>query len=214
MANKNKTSFTSNLFGKIRTKFTYPRTKSSELSDTPIPQLGTEFPSPTSAPYYSAELTNILFLSKRGLSRAPLAREVMRFLLQHSEYFGSIRPSARGISDAYEYCPFDKRMVQSARKFGYELSGNSRKVNMGELSSASLIVTLDRESENFTKSRKFYIRGDVKPIGLFLQSGNYPYIADPFERDNSSNLNHSYEEIIRSVEYGCGKIIKSLATLV
>ena len=62
-------------------------------------------------PYYSPEITSILFLSKRGISRAPLAREVMRSLLHDSPYFGSIRPSARGICDVYDLCSFDKRMV-------------------------------------------------------------------------------------------------------
>ncbi len=165
-------------------------------------------------PYYSSDLTNILFLSKRGLSRAPLAREIMRHLLHFSDHFGSIRPSARGISDAYESCPFDKRMAHYARKFGYELSGNSRRVNMGELSSANLIVTLDWESENFIKSRKFYIRGEVRPIGMFLPSDGVCYIADPFDREHSSDPNSNYEEIIRSVEFGCGNLLKFLPSII
>ena len=41
-------------------------------------------------------MTNVLFLSKRGLSRAPLAREVMRKLLHLSDHFGSIRPLQEG----------------------------------------------------------------------------------------------------------------------
>ena len=81
---------------------------------------------------------------------------------------------------------------------------------MGDLSSANLIVTLDQESEQYTKTRKYYIRGEVRPIGMFLSAGSLPFIADPFERDDSSDANNNYEQIIQSVEFGCGNLLKSL----
>ena len=214
MTKTNKSSNTSNFFGKLRKKLTHSHEKNSNAPES-LNSLGTGvLPEPPLNPYYSPDITNVLFLSKRGMSRAPLAREVMRKVLHFSELFGSIRPSARGISDAYEFCPFDKRMVQSAKKFGYELSGNARRVNMGELSSANLIISLDQESEQYIKSRKFYIRGQVRPIGMFLPAGNSPYIADPFERDELTDSNSNYEQIIRSVEFGCGKLLKYLPSLV
>ena len=214
MTKTNKSSNTSNFFGKLRKKLTHSHEKNSNAPES-LNSLDTGvLPEPPLNPYYSPDITNVLFLSKRGMSRAPLAREVMRKVLHLSELFGSIRPSARGISDAYEFCPFDKRMVQSAKKFGYELSGNSRRVNMGELSSANLIITLDQESDQYIKSRKFYIRGQVRPIGMFLPAGNSPYIADPFERDELTDSNSNYEQIIRSVEFGCGKLLKYLPSLV
>jgi len=214
MTKTNKSSNTSNFFVKLRKKLTHSHEKNSNTPES-LNSLDTGvLPEPPLNPYYSPDITNVLFLSKRGMSRAPLAREVMRKVLHLSELFGSVRPSARGISDAYEFCPFDKRMVQSAKKFGYELSGNSRRVNMGELSSANLIITLDQESDQYIKSRKFYIRGQVRPIGMFLPAGNSPYIADPFERDELTDSNSNYEQIIRSVEFGCGKLLKYLPSLV
>ncbi|MEK9773530.1 MAG: hypothetical protein VW576_08170, partial [Opitutae bacterium] len=210
MNKTNKLSKTSIFFGKLRKKLTHSHEKNSNvpeslnISDTGV------LSEPPLAPYYSPDVTNVLFLSKRGLSRAPLAREVMRKVLHSSDHFGSIRPSARGISDAYEFCPFDKRMVQAAQKSGYDLAGSSRRVNMGELSSANLIITLDQESEQYVKSRTFYIRGQVRQIGMFLPAGNSPYIADPFERDELTDSNSNYEQIIRSVEFGCEKLLKYL----
>ena len=55
---------------------------------------------------------------------------------------------------------------------------------MSELSSANLIITLDRESEEYTKSRHFYIRGEVKAIGAFLPSGDTPYGLTPLRVTN------------------------------
>ena len=47
-------------------------------------------------------------------------------------------------------------MVHAARKFGYELAGNSRRVNMGN---GQPNCDPDQESEQYIKSRNFYIRG-------------------------------------------------------
>ena len=52
-------------------------------------------------------LTKILFLSKRGMSRSPLAREMMQKLISNSEFFGRIRVSSRGVTQAYDQCPID-----------------------------------------------------------------------------------------------------------
>mgnify|MGYP001372635366 CR=1 FL=1 len=60
--------------------------------------------------YQSSDLPTILFLSKRGMSRSPLAQEVMRELLQNSSYFGRIRVSSRGVNIAYNDCSVDGRM--------------------------------------------------------------------------------------------------------
>ena len=60
--------------------------------------------------YHSDDLTSILFLSKRGMSRSPLAREIMRDVISESSYFGRIRTFARGVTTAYDQCPLDGRM--------------------------------------------------------------------------------------------------------
>ena len=210
----NNSSQPSNLLGKIKKKFQLSKTENTNLSNLgSSPKNNFLFSHPHS-PYYSAGLSNILFLSKRGLSRAPLAREIMREMLYSSEHFGSIRPSARGTSDAYELCAFDKRMVYCARKFGYQLSGASRMVNMSELSSTNLIITLDQESESFTNSQKAYIYGEVLPIASFLPTGSLPYIADPFERDDSIQTNSIYKEIILSLELACKNLLDSVPAIV
>ena len=215
MTKTNKSSNTRNFFKKIKGKFEgITPGNPIELNQESLVNQSSEGHTHNQAPYYSPELSNVLFLSKRGMSRAPLAREVMRKLLHLSDLFGSIRPSARGISDAYEFCSFDKRMVHSAKKFGYDLAGNARRINMSELSSANLIITLDRESEEYTKSRHFYIRGEVKSIGSFLPSGDTPYVPDPFESDEFVETQAKYDQIIRLIETGCQNLLKSFPSLV
>ena len=55
---------------------------------------------------------------------------------------------------------------------------------MAELSSANLIITLDQESEEYAKSRKFYIRGQVRPIGMFLPAGESPLLRTHLNGEN------------------------------
>ena len=109
-------------------------------------------------------------MSKRGITRGPLASVIMRKLLYESDYFGSIYSTARGISDVYDRCLFDQKMVQRANLQGYEFLGHARIVNVNELSVATLVISLDEESEEYTQKRKFYIRGKVLPIAKFLKS--------------------------------------------
>ena len=212
--NKTRKNKTISFITRIKNRFGEPKSFDSQSTNLEHTNDGFGAIEHDQTPYYSPGLTNILFLSNRGLSRAPLAREVIRSLLHLSDHFGSVRPSARGISDAYDLCSFDKRMVQTARKFGYELMGNSRKVNMAELSSANLIIPLDEETEKFVNSRTFYINGQVCPIAMFLQADAHPYIPDPFAREAFLSTTANYEQIIRSVEYSCGKLMLYLPSLV
>ena len=154
-----------------------------------------------------------IFEQKRNF-RAPLAREVMRSLLHKSDLFGSIRPSARGISDAYDLCAFDKRMVHRASLQGLEISGHSRRANTSELSAANLIVPLDQESEQYSKSRTFYIRGKVLPISIFFNTENLTYIPDPFDFDECIEMPNRYDSIINLTKIGCAEILESLPSLI
>ncbi len=207
MTNTNQSSDTSNIFKKI----------SGKLGRDPVLPVWSNHSASSineyTTPYYSAERTNVLFLSKRGISRSPLAREVTRHLLHFSNQFGSIRPSARGISDAYDNCPFDKRMIHAAKKYGYQISGHSRRVNLAELSSANLIIALDEESFEYTRSRMFYIRGEVRPVITYLPEQPKSFILDPFERDDCSDPWSRYDAIIRSTEFGCANMLKDLPSI-
>ncbi len=212
MTQTNHSSNTSNIFRRIRKRFGDIKSDKRTSSDRHF-LIGSEHHNPQhQTPYYSPEITNVLFLSKRGLSRAPVAREIMRSLLHLSDLFGGVRPSARGISDAYEFCPFDKRMVLSAKKFGYEISGSSRRVNMSELSSANLLIPLDHPSNQYLLSRKYYIHGEIKPVEELLPSGHSPFISDPFER-GENDANDNYDEIIRDLELACSNLLKLIPSI-
>ena len=96
-----------------------------------------------SQPYSGNDLTKILFLSKRGMSRSPLAQEIMRDLLQKSPYFGRIRVSSRGVNIAYNDCSVDGRMQSYSSKLGLILHGTSKFATVPELANAALIITMN-----------------------------------------------------------------------
>ena len=164
--------------------------------------------------YQSNDLPTILFLSKRGMSRSPLAQEIMRDLIQKSSYFGRVRVSSRGVNIAYNDCSVDGRMQTYSSKLGLILHSTSKFATVPELANASLIVTMDADSEDFVKIHKHAIRGQVRPLGVFLSPGCEPHIQDPYERGEDTDVDEHYEQIIELVSKACSKLLGSLPTLV
>ena len=164
--------------------------------------------------YSGNELTKILFLSKRGMSRSPLAREMMRTLLGGTQLFGRVRTSSRCVTEAYDQCPIDARMSKFSTKLGYFLQGFSRFATIPDLASADIIITLDHESEEFVNLHKSFIRGISRPLGIFFSPGSDPYIQDPYERGEDEDVDDHYDEIVSSIGYGCSKLYAQLPSLI
>ena len=163
--------------------------------------------------YHSDDLTSILFLSKRGMSRSPLAREIMRDVISESSYFGRIRTFARGVTKAYDQCPLDGRMKRHCGAIGISINGFSRFSTLPDLASAEIIVTLDQESDNFVENHAEVILGHVRPLGSFLPRGSSPYVSDPYERPDDENVDERYETIVSSVKLGCKNLLSELPAL-
>jgi protein-tyrosine-phosphatase len=159
------------------------------------------------------DLKTILFLSKRGMTRAPVAREVMRSLVERSEWFGKVGVVSAGVTKAYDECPIDQRMKAFCKEFGYRLQTRSSFANPSILADADIIITLDRESEEFVGLQKHSIRGGIHPLGVYMATGCEPYVQDPYERDEDIDVDECYEDIISSIEYGCTKLSTTLPTL-
>jgi protein-tyrosine-phosphatase len=164
--------------------------------------------------YKGTDLTNILFLSKRGMSRAPLAREMMRELVEGTHFFGRVRTSSRGVTEAYDQCPIDARMSKFSSQMGFFLNGYSRFSTIPDIANADIIISLDYESEKFIQQNKSYIRGIARPIGIFFTTGSNPYINDPYDRGDDEDVDEHYSEIASSIQLGCSKLFKQLPALI
>ena len=164
--------------------------------------------------YRNFDLTTILFLSKRGMSRAPLAREIMSELLENTDLFGRVRTSSRGVTDAYDQCPIDARMSKFSSKLGFFLNGFSRLATVPDIANSDVIITLDYESENFIRLNKSYVKGITRPIGIFFSNGSSPYIQDPYDRDDEDDIDDHYEKIANSIKLGCSKLFTQLPALI
>lgn len=160
------------------------------------------------------DLKTVLFLSKRGMTRAPTAREVMRSLIERSDWFGKVDVFSAGVTKAYDECPIDQRMKEFCKEFGYRLQARSSFANPSILAAADIIITLDHASEEFVGVQKHSIRGKIHPLGVFMAPGCEPYIQDPYERDEDIDVDECYEDIISSIEYGCTKLSSALPTLI
>lgn len=155
----------------------------------------------------------ILFLSKRGITRSPIAREVMRFVLEKTDFAGKAIVSSAGVTQAYDDCPIDKRMQQFCKTLGYNLQANSCFATPSILKGADLIVSLDHDSEEFIRVQNRAIRGKVCSLGAHMAPGCEPYISDPFDRGDDLSVDECYESIVTTIEYGCTKLCSALSSL-
>jgi protein-tyrosine-phosphatase len=163
--------------------------------------------------YLANDLSTILFLSKRGISRSPLAREALRKVLASSSHFGRFRIACRGVTEAYDQCPLDLRMKEAISHIKeYTFDGLSRFALKPDLAKADLILTMDEESEIFVKENMESIRGEVRPFGLFLPPGSLPHLPDPFLERKEHHEAH-YAELIYLIEKGCGTLVESIPSL-
>ena len=157
-------------------------------------------------------LLEVLLLSKRGISRSPLAREILRKELATGNSSERIRLTARGTTEAYDQCPIDRRMSLACEGRGYILEGLSRFALRPDLAQADIIITMDGDSDEFVRVNSGSIRGQVKPFGLFLPGGSEPHLPDPFLEREDDHESH-YKKLVLSVETGCENLRGFLAAL-
>ena len=156
------------------------------------------------------DIKNILFLSKRGMSRAPVAREVMRSILEKTHLFGKVAVFSAGSIEAYDDCPTDGRIKQFCKELGYNLQANSAFATPEILNKSDVIITLDHESAEFARVNHRVIKAQVRPLGVFMQPGSNPYVIDPYDRGDELSAEECYDEIISTIEYGCVKLSADL----
>ena len=77
--------------------------------------------------------------------------------------------------------PSTKEPVSFCNVLGYRLQTNSRFANPSLLRQSDLVVTLDHESEEFSRVRKLAIHRLTRPLGIFMAPGCEPFLPDPFD---------------------------------
>lgn len=155
---------------------------------------------------------NVLFLSKRGVSRAPMAREALRHLVRQGNLQGAFRIKCRGIRPEYDSCPVDLRMREVSSNREYSLPAFSKLVKNKDLKEANLILTMGLESVSFVKKNKEKITGSARPFEHFLPAGSEPFLPDPFLQRTEDYETH-YAKLIASIEDGCQDLFDSIPFL-
>ena len=104
-------------------------------------------------------------------------------------------------------------MQSYASKLGLILHSTAQFATVPELANASLVITMDADSEDFVKIYNHAIRGQVRPLATFLPQGSEPYFLDPFERGDDIDVDDRYENIINSIKFSCEKLLFELPNL-
>ena len=170
------------------------------------------FPPKITVRRLEGEPFNVLFLSKRGISRAPMAREAMRHLVRQGNLQGAFRIKCRGIRPEYDSCPIDLRMREVSCNREYSLPAFSKLVKEKDLKEANLILAMGIESVSFVKENKEKINGSTRPFEQFLPAGSEPFLPDPFLQRTDDYETH-YSKLIASIEEGCQDLLDSIPFL-
>ena len=141
-----------------------------------------------------------------------MAREVLRELLREGSLRGTFRISCRGVSQEYDHCPIDQRMLEVSQNQSYALPAFSRVVLDPELSKAHLILTMGRESEIFVEKNKAIIKASCRQFEQFLPMGSDSYLPDPFLQRSEDYETH-YKKLIGLIERGCKDLFDSIPFL-
>jgi protein-tyrosine-phosphatase len=148
----------------------------------------------------------ILFLSKRGTLRAPLASEVFKKLISKTNYEKLIEVFYRGSSKVYDNCHVDYRINYYHQITGVGIFGKSKFASSEDFENADFIISLDEKSMNYAKLHR--IRGYIYPFTFFRPSRSNEFISDPYE--DTDDIDAHYRDIISTIEAGCKRIVHSL----
>lgn len=156
--------------------------------------------------YLEENFVHILFLSKRGTLRAPLACEILKKMIAGSNSHGQIKVFFRGATKVYDQCPVDYRINSYSSITGSVINGISKFANPRDFKKANFIITLDQESMDFANLH--LARGYIYPFTFFRPSDSSGFVSDPL--NGEEDLDGLYREIISSIQYGCHRIMLSL----
>ena len=72
---------------------------------------------------------------------------------------------------------------------------------------------MDADSEDFTKIHKTLLGAKSDRLESF-SPGSEPYVKDPYDRDEQTDVDVRYDSIIESVTVACNKILSVVPSLV
>ncbi len=150
------------------------------------------------------ERWNILFVCLGNICRSPAAEIIFRQMVEDRGRRDSFKIDSAGTIGSHQGEPPDSRMSAALQRHGYQISGSSRKIQVSDLESFDLILTMDESNLadvcRLDPNRKFH--GKIRPFAEFCSNHDVPRIPDPYYGGQSG-----FENVIELLEDGCRGVL-------
>jgi protein-tyrosine phosphatase len=151
-------------------------------------------------------MKRILFVCLGNICRSPAAEGILKKMAVDNCVESKVFIDSAGTSGHHDGDPADARMIEHAKKRGYELTSISRQFTKQDFDSFDLILTMD--SANLRDIKKLDPKGTyahkVKPVTEFCRIHQLRDVPDPYYSGADG-----FELVLDILEDACEQLIRS-----
>ena len=141
---------------------------------------------------------SILFVCMGNICRSPAAEAIMKKNIEKKNLSDKIKVDSAGVIDYHSGEPADSRMIEHAKKRGYELDSIARQFDMTkDFDRFDYIVTMDNENFEDINSMDIMNKYEHKIFRIvdFCENCTRDEIPDPYYKGTSG-----FEEVLDMLE--------------
>ena len=149
----------------------------------------------------------VLFVCWGNICRSPAAENVFRHYLAKSDLDGSVVCDSAGTIREHEGNPPDRRMTETARRRGIELTGAARKIVPADLQEFDLILAMDWHNLDEIQwlTERHPTTAIVKLFCEYCTEHDEEEVPDPYYGGQAG-----FDRVLDLLEDGCRNLLKEI----
>ncbi len=148
---------------------------------------------------------SVLFVCMGNICRSPTGEGLFRAYVEDRGLSDRIHIDSAGTISYHTGNPPDPRVIESAARRGYELTGSARQISRSDFDRFDLIVAMDRENYSDIIDLGGARPDQVRLLSSFLPDGSSPDVPDPYYGGADG-----FETVLDMIEQACPEILDRL----
>jgi protein-tyrosine phosphatase len=154
----------------------------------------------------TAPSKSVLFVCLGNICRSPTGEAVLLSVLEELELSDVIQVDSAGTIGHHAGNPADARMMETARRRGFDLQSRSRKIIYSDLETFDVVIAMDRENLADIKHIHPAPAADIKLLSDYLDDSWPSDVPDPYYGGAAG-----FEYVLDMIEAACPRIVSELA---
>lgn len=148
----------------------------------------------------------ILFVCLGNICRSPAAEIIFRKQVADAGRAEEFEIDSAGTIGHHQGASPDSRMSESLRQKGFTIEGRSRQIQVEDLTTFDLIVTMDESNHSDVRSldKTGSLHPKIRPFVSFCRHHDDLRVPDPYYGGQ-----RGFDHVIRMLEDGCEGILES-----